>query len=350
MGYQNENECLYEILGVRPDCTLRQIRVAYKKLALANHPDRFRTAAEKEKAHEVFARINNAHQILSDPKKREKYNIAKRKFRGDSNKSSTYPNSSGASSRHEKPRSSHHHNSYSSQSSTGFSGEEKQNQENRREPRNKKHQKTRNHYSSTSSSARQETKGCNTSESSSSNRSSSHSGDNSSTNRSWEDHQDYGHRSQRQKVYGKCQDGRPCLRCISQQKFCYQHCNQDPDQSRGSSPTPPGREERSGYYGNQNDSSHNTNSDTPIYGVNMNGQPCKRCIKKGDFCYQHETQRHKGSAPPKQNDRPKGSPGPSTSCGSGPFGVTKNGEPCKRCIKQCSFCYQHKYQEHCQQE
>ena len=348
MGYQNENECLYEILGVRPDCTLRQIRVAYKKLALANHPDRFRTAAEKEKAHEVFARINNAHQILSDPKKREKYNIAKQKFRGDSNKSSTYPNSSGASSRHEKPRSSHHHNSYSSQSSTGFSGEEKQNQENRREPRNKKYQKTRNHYSSTSSSARQETKGCNTSESSSSNRSSSHSGDNSSTNRSREDHQDYGHRSQRQKVYGKCQDGRPCLRCISQQKFCYQHCNQD--QSRGSSPTPPGSEERSEYYGNKNDSSHNTNSDTPIYGVTMNGQPCKRCIKKGDFCYQHETQRHKGSAPPKQNDRPKGSPGPSTSCGSGPFGVTKNGEPCKRCIKQCSFCYQHKYQEHCQQE
>jgi len=282
MGYQNENECLYEILGVRPDCTLRQIRVAYKKLALANHPDRFKTAAEKEKAHEVFARINNAHQILSDPEKREKYN-AKRKFRGDSNRSSTHPNPSGASSRHEKPRPNHHHGSYSSQSSTGFSGEDKQNQDNRREPRNKKYQKAKNHYSSTSS-ARQESKGCNTSGSSGSNRSSSHSGDNSSTNRSWED---------------------------------------------------------------QNDTSHNTNSDTPIYGVNMNGQPCKRCIKKGDFCYQHEAQRHKGSsAPRKQNDRSKGSPGPSTSCGSGPFGVTKTGEPCKRCIKQCSFCYQHKYQEH----
>lgn len=347
---EHQNECLYKILGVRPDCTLRQIRVAYKKLALANHPDRFRTAAEKEKAHEAFARINNAHQILSDPKSREVYD-AMRNMReempGNSNKSSTHPYSSGASSRHERPRSNRHQDNHSSRSSTGFCGENKQNQEKHREPRKDKHQKTRNQYSSTSS-ARQETKGCNTSQSSSSTRSSSYSGGNSSTDRSWEDRQDYDHQGQRQQVYGKCQDGRPCLRCISQQKFCYQHCSQDPNQNRGSysSSTPPGREKRSRCSGNQNDTSYNDNSDTPIYGVNKNGLPCKRCIKNGGFCYQHETQRHKGSKPRKQNGRSKRSPGPSTSCGSGPFGVTKTGELCKRCIKQCSFCYQHKHQEH----
>ena len=359
------NECLYDILGVRPDCTLRQIRVAYKKLALAQHPDRFKTAEEKKQAHENFARINNAHQILADPEARALYDAMRNmKSQVPGNEQSSKPTSndrssgappsysSGASAHRERSSSNHH----SSRSSSGFSGEDQQNRRNEK-PRNNSsqyHQKTGYQYRHSSASwGRPEARGDHEYRNSSSTPKSPHS--RSRSKASAEDRQDHNHQDQRQKVYGTCQDGRPCLRCISQNKFCYQHRSQDPNQAHDghNSTFPEGERARNTNNGHnyQNSSSSSYNNDNRIFGINKNGKPCKRCNKMGTFCYQHESQRYngdtfnKGSGP---SMRPP--PGPSAGCGSGSgsgpfFGVNQNGQYCKRCIKQCSFCYQHKYQE-----
>jgi len=59
----------YEILGVSKSASLDEIKKAYRKLALAWHPDRNKAA----NAHEKFKEINGAYAVLSDPKKKETY-------------------------------------------------------------------------------------------------------------------------------------------------------------------------------------------------------------------------------------------------------------------------------------
>jgi DnaJ-class molecular chaperone len=59
----------YEILGVSKGASLDEIKKAYRKLALAWHPDRNKAA----NAHEKFKEINEAYAVLSDHKKRETY-------------------------------------------------------------------------------------------------------------------------------------------------------------------------------------------------------------------------------------------------------------------------------------
>lgn len=59
----------YEILGVARNATSEQIQKAFRKLARKYHPD-----VNKEKsAEEKFKQINEAQEVLSDPKKRSLY-------------------------------------------------------------------------------------------------------------------------------------------------------------------------------------------------------------------------------------------------------------------------------------
>lgn len=62
----------YEILGVPRDGSEEQIKQAYRKLALKWHPDRHH-GEEKEKAEVEFKHITEAHEVLSDPEKRSRY-------------------------------------------------------------------------------------------------------------------------------------------------------------------------------------------------------------------------------------------------------------------------------------
>ena len=65
----------YKTLGVPENATQDEIKSAFKKLALKYHPDRWvnGTDEEKKKAEEEFKKINEAHTVLSDEKKRQQY-------------------------------------------------------------------------------------------------------------------------------------------------------------------------------------------------------------------------------------------------------------------------------------
>ncbi len=62
----------YEILGVPRTATAQEIKRAYRKLARKYHPD-LQAPAERVKASARFQEINEAHEVLSDPEKRAKY-------------------------------------------------------------------------------------------------------------------------------------------------------------------------------------------------------------------------------------------------------------------------------------
>jgi curved DNA-binding protein len=60
----------YTTLGVSREATPEEIKKAFRKLARQYHPD---TATDKKAAEEKFKEINEAHEVLSDPEKRRKY-------------------------------------------------------------------------------------------------------------------------------------------------------------------------------------------------------------------------------------------------------------------------------------
>jgi len=60
----------YAVLGVSKTASAEEIKSAYRKLAMKYHPDR--NQGDKT-AEEKFKRINEAYEVLSDPKKRSTY-------------------------------------------------------------------------------------------------------------------------------------------------------------------------------------------------------------------------------------------------------------------------------------
>lgn len=58
----------YDILGVARDASIDEIKAAYRKLAMENHPDRGGDT-------ETFQKISVAYEILSDPQKRQEYDV-----------------------------------------------------------------------------------------------------------------------------------------------------------------------------------------------------------------------------------------------------------------------------------
>ena len=79
----------YSTLGVARDASEKEIKAAYRKLAMKYHPDRNQgdTAASKK-----FTNAANAYEILSDAKKRKEYDTF-----GDANTPGSRPNGSSRS-------------------------------------------------------------------------------------------------------------------------------------------------------------------------------------------------------------------------------------------------------------
>src|SRR5688500_15073930 len=60
----------YAVLGLSRDASAADIKKAFRKLAREYHPD---VAKDKKAAEAKFKEINEAHEVLSDPEKRRKY-------------------------------------------------------------------------------------------------------------------------------------------------------------------------------------------------------------------------------------------------------------------------------------
>lgn len=60
----------YKVLGVDRSATAEEIRKAYRRLARKSHPD---LNPNDPEANKRFQQINEAHEVLSDPEKRKKY-------------------------------------------------------------------------------------------------------------------------------------------------------------------------------------------------------------------------------------------------------------------------------------
>lgn len=65
-----ENRDFYKLLGVNREATTREIRQAFKKLALTMHPDK---NPGDPSAHEKFLQVNRAYEVLKDEDLRKKY-------------------------------------------------------------------------------------------------------------------------------------------------------------------------------------------------------------------------------------------------------------------------------------
>jgi curved DNA-binding protein len=71
----------YEVLGVPRSTTPQEIKKVYRQLARKHHPD-LQPAAERAQAAERFKEINEAHEVLSDPDKRAKYDALGANWKG----------------------------------------------------------------------------------------------------------------------------------------------------------------------------------------------------------------------------------------------------------------------------
>ncbi|CAI7639064.1 unnamed protein product [Penicillium pancosmium] len=67
-----------KILGVAQDATQQQIRTAYKRESLKNHPDRVPSdSPERNQRTKKFQEINEAYYTLSDPNRRRDYDTTR---------------------------------------------------------------------------------------------------------------------------------------------------------------------------------------------------------------------------------------------------------------------------------
>eukprot|EP00518_Triparma_eleuthera_P012831 CAMPEP_0182467654 /NCGR_PEP_ID=MMETSP1319-20130603/14315_1 /TAXON_ID=172717 /ORGANISM="Bolidomonas pacifica, Strain RCC208" /LENGTH=133 /DNA_ID=CAMNT_0024667765 /DNA_START=154 /DNA_END=552 /DNA_ORIENTATION=- len=63
----------YDVLEVEKSCSTQEVKKAYRRLALENHPDRNNNSQEST---EKFRQIAEAYETLSDPQARSDYDAS----------------------------------------------------------------------------------------------------------------------------------------------------------------------------------------------------------------------------------------------------------------------------------
>jgi len=72
-----EQKDYYDILGLKKDAGQKQVRDAYRRLALLHHPDRNKDSPE---AAARMKEINESYAVLSDPRKRSEYDALRQAY------------------------------------------------------------------------------------------------------------------------------------------------------------------------------------------------------------------------------------------------------------------------------
>merc|ERR1719506_2569139 len=71
---QSKTKDYYKILGLKRDATAKQVKSAYRKMAIMWHPDKHAGNKEKQaEASKKFQDIGEANEVLTDPEKKAKY-------------------------------------------------------------------------------------------------------------------------------------------------------------------------------------------------------------------------------------------------------------------------------------
>mmetsp|Transcript_13313 Transcript_13313/g.27354 ORF Transcript_13313/g.27354 Transcript_13313/m.27354 type:complete len:551 (-) Transcript_13313:282-1934(-) len=63
----------YTVLGLAKNAKAKEIKSAYRKLALRYHPDKVKEGENKEEAEDIFVKVSHAYSVLSDKEKRKIY-------------------------------------------------------------------------------------------------------------------------------------------------------------------------------------------------------------------------------------------------------------------------------------
>jgi hypothetical protein len=155
------------------------------------------------------------------------------------------------------------------------------------------------------------------------------------------------------RTFGITQSGRPCKVCIQQGDFCHFHDSQrDSNVVLQRDRSNRVREEQTRHPPVRNVASANelltedrTNEGPHhphrTFGITQSGRPCKVCMQQSDFCHFHDSQRDSNVV--LQRDRSNRAREEQT---RHPvvFGVTKKGEPCMLCIRRGDYCHRHESQ------
>lgn len=70
-----DNTAFYAILNVPKEASPDDITKAYRKLAQVFHPDKHIDEAKRAQAQESFSKVQEAYEVLSDPQKRQIYDV-----------------------------------------------------------------------------------------------------------------------------------------------------------------------------------------------------------------------------------------------------------------------------------
>jgi hypothetical protein len=88
---------LYEVLGVSPSATDKDIKQAYRRRSLETHPDRFPVGSpEQEETTVRFQEVNSAYYVLSDPERRQDYDTKRSSGVGAGGGYGSFPKESDA--------------------------------------------------------------------------------------------------------------------------------------------------------------------------------------------------------------------------------------------------------------